>query len=314
MIATAPSGRPLPTHTAAATPCDALDELVDLVDLHGVPPRRHRGDLVAQHLRIEDAAPGAGYQRQPRHDHVDLARVQRSEDRLADASAAQPRTAPHRRGHRERVPWCGISTALRSPSARGHVVSSRRSDVRPPRCGPSTTAGALALAVRDRMQDNRAASTQTSLDLGRKVTCYLSAEFLMGPQLGTNLLNLGIEDAARAALPELGPGPRRGPGLRGGTGPGQRRSRPAGRLLPGLARHPGAPRHRLRHPLRVRHLRPGDPRRLAGREDRQLAGRGNPWEIAKPDVSYLRRLGRIQRALRRRRRRATASGGCRAGC
>ena len=48
------------------------------------------------------------------------------------------------------------------------------------------------------------ASTQTSLDLGRKVTCYLSAEFLMGPQLGSNLLNLGIEDQARAALEELG--------------------------------------------------------------------------------------------------------------
>src|ERR1700730_14683008 len=63
---------------------------------------------------------------------------------------------------------------------------------------------ATALAVRDRMQDNRVASTQTSLDLGRKVTCYLSAEFLMGPQLGSNLLNLGIEEAARAALDELG--------------------------------------------------------------------------------------------------------------
>jgi glucan phosphorylase len=50
---------------------------------------------------------------------------------------------------------------------------------------------ALALAVRDRMQDRRVASTQTSLDLGRKVTCYLSAEFLMGPQLGNNLLNPG---------------------------------------------------------------------------------------------------------------------------
>src|ERR1700729_4413076 len=62
---------------------------------------------------------------------------------------------------------------------------------------------ATALAVRDRMQDNRVASTQTSLDLGRKVTCYLSAEFLMGPQLGSNLLNLGIEDQARAALATL---------------------------------------------------------------------------------------------------------------
>src|SRR5258708_28301426 len=63
---------------------------------------------------------------------------------------------------------------------------------------------ATALAVRDRMQDNRVASTQTSLDLGRKLTCYLSAEFLMGPQLGRNLLYLGIETAARDGLEELG--------------------------------------------------------------------------------------------------------------
>src|ERR1700751_2540759 len=63
---------------------------------------------------------------------------------------------------------------------------------------------ALALAVRDRMQDRRMASTQTSLDLGRKVTCYLSAEFLMGPQLGNNLLNLQMERAAREALTAMG--------------------------------------------------------------------------------------------------------------
>src|ERR1700742_3960839 len=63
---------------------------------------------------------------------------------------------------------------------------------------------ALALAVRDRMQDRRVVSTQTSLDLGRKVTCYLSAEFLMGPQLGNNLLNLRMERAAKAALAAMG--------------------------------------------------------------------------------------------------------------
>ena len=34
---------------------------------------------------------------------------------------------------------------------------------------------ATALAVRDRMQDNWAATVRTSLDLGRKATCYLSA-------------------------------------------------------------------------------------------------------------------------------------------
>jgi glycogen phosphorylase len=44
---------------------------------------------------------------------------------------------------------------------------------------------ALALALRDRVQQRWIASTQTFLDLSRKVVCYLSAEFLMGPQLGT---------------------------------------------------------------------------------------------------------------------------------
>src|SRR5246500_1730653 len=48
------------------------------------------------------------------------------------------------------------------------------------------------------------ALVEHSLDLGRKVTCYLSAEFLMGPQLGNNLLNLRMERAAREALAAMG--------------------------------------------------------------------------------------------------------------
>jgi glucan phosphorylase len=58
--------------------------------------------------------------------------------------------------------------------------------------------------VRDRMQQRWIATTQTFLDLSKKVACYLSAEFLMGPQLGNNLLNLEIEDEAREALAALG--------------------------------------------------------------------------------------------------------------
>ena len=70
-----------------------------------------------------------------------------------------------------------------------------------------------------------------------------------------------------------GPGLRRGAGVRAGAGARQRRARQARRVLPRLAGHPRAPGDRLRHPLRVRHLRAGVPRRLAGREDRQLARR-----------------------------------------
>ncbi len=58
---------------------------------------------------------------------------------------------------------------------------------------------------------------------------------------------------------------------RGGTGPRQRRPRPSGGLLHRFARHARGARARLRHPLRIRHLPSGDHRRLAGREDRQMA-------------------------------------------
>jgi glucan phosphorylase len=70
--------------------------------------------------------------------------------------------------------------------------------------GPEHYYRALSLAVRDRMQQRWIATTQTFLDLSKKVACYLSAEFLMGPQLGNNLLNLEIEGEAREALAALG--------------------------------------------------------------------------------------------------------------
>ena len=63
---------------------------------------------------------------------------------------------------------------------------------------------ALSLAVRDRLQDRWLKSTQTYLETSSKVACYLSAEFLLGPHLGNNLLNLGLEEEARTALSELG--------------------------------------------------------------------------------------------------------------
>ena len=37
-----------------------------------------------------------------------------------------------------------------------------------------------------------------------RTVCYLSAEFLLGPHLGNNLLNLGAFDTAKQAMEELG--------------------------------------------------------------------------------------------------------------
>ena len=146
---------------------------------------------------------------------------------------------------------------------------------------------ALALAVRDRMQDNRVASTQTSLDLGRKVTCYLSAEFLMGPQLGSNLLNLGIEDAAREALASLGQdldevlACEEEPGLgNGGLG------RLAACYLDSLATlERPAIGYGIRYEFGIFDQEIHDGWQVE-KTDNWLAN-GNPWEIAKPDVNYL---------------------------
>ena len=63
---------------------------------------------------------------------------------------------------------------------------------------------ALAYTVRDRMLQ-RFANHLRHLDQDRsRVACYLSAEFLLGPHLGNNLLCLGITEAVRQAMAELG--------------------------------------------------------------------------------------------------------------
>jgi len=62
---------------------------------------------------------------------------------------------------------------------------------------------AVALAVRDRLLERWLATASTYAREGSRTVCYLSAEFLLGPHLANNLLNLGVEKEVRQALAEM---------------------------------------------------------------------------------------------------------------
>jgi starch phosphorylase len=63
---------------------------------------------------------------------------------------------------------------------------------------------ALAYAVRDRLLQRWISTATAYTKEGSRTVCYLSAEFLVGPHLGNNLINLGIEDTVREVVTELG--------------------------------------------------------------------------------------------------------------
>jgi glycogen phosphorylase len=63
---------------------------------------------------------------------------------------------------------------------------------------------AVAYSVRDRILARWLATRERCRNEGARVVCYLSAEFLMGPHLANNLLNLHLEAPVRQAIAELG--------------------------------------------------------------------------------------------------------------
>jgi starch phosphorylase len=59
---------------------------------------------------------------------------------------------------------------------------------------------ALAYAVRDRLLHRWVRTAEQYYKKRSRSVCYLSAEFLIGPQLGSNIASLGIADQVRAAM------------------------------------------------------------------------------------------------------------------
>jgi len=145
---------------------------------------------------------------------------------------------------------------------------------------------ALSLAVRDRLQHRWANTSRTYIQADARVACYLSAEYLLGPHLGSNLLNLGIEDATREAMRSLGQdldtllAEEEEPGLgNGGLG------RLAACYLESAATlERPVIGYGLRYEFGIfdQEIRDGWQVEIT---DKWLA-RGNPWEIAKPDIRY----------------------------
>jgi glycogen phosphorylase len=63
---------------------------------------------------------------------------------------------------------------------------------------------ALAYTIRDRLLQRQIRTAQTYFQQRSRSVAYLSAEFLMGPQLGNNLVNLGIYRETEEAMKLLG--------------------------------------------------------------------------------------------------------------
>jgi starch phosphorylase len=63
---------------------------------------------------------------------------------------------------------------------------------------------AVAYTVRDRLLDRWVKSAHDNFEHKSRTVCYLSAEFLIGPQLEMNLLRLGCRDAFSEALRQTG--------------------------------------------------------------------------------------------------------------
>jgi starch phosphorylase len=150
---------------------------------------------------------------------------------------------------------------------------------------------ALAYSVRDRLLARWVSTVRAYAAHDVKVACYLSAEFLIGPQLGNNLVNLGVEGAASEAMQALGQDLKalaeieEEPGLgNGGLG------RLAACYLDSLATvQAPAIGYGIRYEFGIfdQQIRDGWQVEVT---DKWLQ-KGSPWEVVRPQVSYAVNFG-----------------------
>ncbi len=150
---------------------------------------------------------------------------------------------------------------------------------------------ALAHAVRDRLLHRWAQTARTYFERESRTVCYLSAEFLLGPHLGNNLVNLNICEEARQAMEESGLDlnelleAEEEPGLgNGGLG------RLAACYLDSLSTlEIPAIGYGIRYEFGIfdQQIRDGWQVEIT---DKWLKN-GNPWEIPRPEISFEVKLG-----------------------
>lgn len=150
---------------------------------------------------------------------------------------------------------------------------------------------ALAYAVRARLMHRWIHTARTYFQKASRTVIYLSAEYLMGPQLGNNLVNLGIYDEASKAVGKFGHtldellDKEEEPGLgNGGLG------RLAACYLDSMATlEVPAIGYGIRYEYGIfdQEIRDGWQVEVT---DKWLKP-GNPWEISHPEIRYQVKLG-----------------------
>ena len=150
---------------------------------------------------------------------------------------------------------------------------------------------ALAHTVRDRLLQRWISTANEYTKRGSRTVAYLSAEFLMGPHLGNNLINLGLFEEARLAMAELGLNldellyQEEEPGLgNGGLG------RLAACFIDSLATlEIPALGYGIRYEFGIFHQTLVDGWQVE-KTDKWLRN-GNPWELARPEWAAEVKLG-----------------------